>query len=345
MSNKTALIVNPYWDSLGGGERYTASFAKLLLSEGWHVDILWPEDYTTPIRSRFGLDLKGINWNAGPYDLKLSSKYDLLFWVSDGSLPVSFSRKTIIHMQFPFQNVQGRSLSNLIKSRFYTFVVNSHFTKTFIDREYAVDSIVIYPPVDTKSFSPGKKEKTILYVGRFSHLTQSKGQQILIDAFRKLHKKIPGWKLVLAGGVSIGADSGFMSKLRESSKDLPVELVIDPHFDEVKKLFSRAGIFWSASGFGYNEYENPTKVEHFGMSVVEGMSAGAVPVITKLGGFKEIVESGRDGFLWTTIEELQKYTLQAIEPDRMSVLSQMAVNKSKIFDIAVFNSNFLKLLE
>lgn len=345
MSNRKVLIVNPYWDSLGGGERYVASLAKLLLSKGWLVDILWREDYSTQIYSRFGLELKGVNWQPGAYSPGLSSKYDLLFWLSDGSLPISFARKTIIHMQFPFQNVHGRTLPNILKSRFYTFVVNSHFTKTFIDREFAVNSLVIYPPVDTKSFSPAKKEKMILYVGRFSHLTQSKGQQILIDAFRGLHKKLPDWKLVLAGGISVGTDSEFMSQLKSSSTGLPIVLITDPQFDEVKKLFAKASIFWSASGFGYDEKKNPTKVEHFGISVVEGMSAGAVPIITKLGGFKEIVEPGRDGFLWTSVEELQKYTLQAVEADKLSALSQAAVNKSRIFDIAGFNSSFKKLLE
>jgi glycosyltransferase involved in cell wall biosynthesis len=344
MSNKKVLIVNPYWDSLGGGERYVSSFAKWILDQGWKVDLLWPENFTTQLRARFGLDLAGVNWLRSAYTSKLSHEYDLLFWVSDGSLPVSLARKTVIHMQFPFHNIGGRSPVNLLKSRFYTFVVNSLFTKSFIDNEFAVNSTVVYPPVDTKSFSPGKKEKLILYVGRFSNLTQAKGQLVLIDAFRGIYKKLPGWKLILAGGASVGATSNFMSELRSSSNGLPVTLVTNPSFDQVKSLFARASIFWSASGYGFNPLQDPTKVEHFGISVVEGMSAGAVPIITNLGGFKEIVDHGKDGFLWSEISELQKFTLQAVEPNSFSSLTKMAVNKSKIFDISEFNLNFSRVI-
>ena len=33
-----AAVYNPYWETMGGGERYTASFVKLLQDSGWQVD-------------------------------------------------------------------------------------------------------------------------------------------------------------------------------------------------------------------------------------------------------------------------------------------------------------------
>ena len=38
-----AAIYNPYLDTLGGGERYTLSFAKVLADEGWVVDVEWKD--------------------------------------------------------------------------------------------------------------------------------------------------------------------------------------------------------------------------------------------------------------------------------------------------------------
>lgn len=344
MPAKKVLIVNPYWNTLGGGERYVASFAKLMLENNWQVDILWPSDLTSDLASRFGLKLAGANWLSSDYSPAFSAQYNLLFWVSDGSLPVSFAKKTFIHLQFPFRGVGGRSLPNLLKSRLYTFVVNSRFTKSFIDREFFVNSRVVYPPVDTRSFIPAKKEKIILYVGRFSNLTQSKGHQLLVNVFRDIYKKLPGWKLILAGGVSVGLDDLYMRQLRETSRGLPVTIITDPKFSDLTALFSRASIFWSASGFGFDENKSPTKVEHFGISVVEAMSAGAVPIVTNLGGFKEIVDHTRDGFLWSTLREFQNFTLQIATSSQLPSLSQMAVNKSRIFSIPEFNHSFMKLI-
>jgi glycosyltransferase involved in cell wall biosynthesis len=343
---KKALIVNPYWDTMGGGERYTASLARLLVNRGWIVDILAPEDFSGPIKQRFGIDLSAVNWTNKNFNPPFTINYSLLFWLSDGSLPVSFAKKTVIHMQFPFASVGGRRLPNYLKSRFYTFVANSRFTASFIDREYQTESRVIYPPVDVDRFKPGQKSDTILYVGRFSGLTQHKGQEILIDAFSGIRKKIPGWKLILAGGTTVGARRADMDRLKQKASALPVEFVFDPDLSVLHKLYASAKIFWSAAGFGVDESKNPTKVEHFGISVVEAMAAGCVPVITGLGGYKEIVRNAENGFLWNTTDQLCSFTLNLIsQPSQLSQLSRAAVIQSKMFSWERFNSQFSDLLQ
>lgn len=336
-----AIIFNPYWDTLGGGERYTASFVQLLLSNNWQVDIYWSKNIASEIFHRFGVDIK----DAKYVNTKSAAGYDLAFYVSDGSLPTSLAHKTLIHLQYPFKNIGGHSLPNLIKSRFYSFVVNSQFTKSFIDEEFLVNSHVIYPPIDTSAFISGKKSDTILYVGRFSNLTQSKGQKYLIESFTKISSQIPFWQLILAGGTSVGASESEMSELKKLSASLPIEIITNPSLVELKKLYAQAKIFWSASGFGYSDLKDPLKVEHFGISLVEAMSAGCVPIVTNLGGHKEIIADTEDGFLWDTPEQLQSLTLQLIkEPGILNKISKQAISKSKIFDISHFNDNFLKLI-
>lgn len=338
----TAAVVNPYWDTLGGGERYVSSFARLLLDLGWQVDIRWPANLSGQIMDRFGIDL-----SPAKYVSQInSSRYQLLFWVSDGSLPVSLAKKTLIHLQFPFTQVGGTALPNYLKSRFYTFVCNSAFTKSFIDREYSVTSSVIYPPVDTANFFPGQKTKTIIYVGRFSHLTQLKNPQILTSAFKRISQQLPGWKLIIAGGVGVGSDAELLNQLKQDIKDLPATLLLNPSFTQLKQLYSSASIFWSASGFGADEQTNPTKVEHFGITPVEAMAAGCVPIITNLGGHKEIVTHQQDGFLWDTVQELETSTLNLCRhPQLLSALSASAINKSKMFSIANFNQRFSQIIK
>ncbi|KKU55099.1 hypothetical protein A3H89_01140 [Candidatus Amesbacteria bacterium RIFCSPLOWO2_02_FULL_48_11] len=340
-----AAIYNPYWDTLGGGERYTAAFVKLLLYKGWQVDIHWPENISAKIYNRFGIDISTVKFvSANPYPLS-TIHYSLLFWLSDGSLPTSWAKKTVIHFQFPFKRVSGRRLPNLIKSRFYTFVANSQFTKEVIDQEFRVNCRVIYPPIDTAKFSAVKKTDTIIYVGRFSQLTQLKGYSLLIDVFKRISPHLPSWQLILAGGTTVGTAPGHLNQLRSRIRGLPVKIITNPEFGQLAELYSQAKIFWSASGFSADEKTDPTRTEHFGITVVESMAAGCVPVITNRGGHKEIVDHNRNGYLWNTPKQLADYTLQIIkQPGKLENLSQAAVQKSKIFDVSRFNHEFSRLL-
>lgn len=298
-----AAICNPYLDTLGGGERYTMTFAEVLAKNGYDVDVQWPEPSVKGrLENRFGKDYSTINFVD---DIKRGDGYDLCFWLSDGSIPTLKSRKNFLHFQVPFHHVGGNSLLNKMKLfRIEKIICNSKFTKEVIDREYGVESIVIYPPVSVAQIKSKRKENMILNVGRFSQLKQSKHQDILIKAFKKLvDGGFADWKLVLAGGTEIGARD-YIQKLEEVVGGYPIEIIKSPGFGVIKDLFGRAKIFWSASGFGQDEEKSPEKVEHFGISVVEAMAAGAVPIAYNAGGHKETIKDGGNGFLWKNVSEL-----------------------------------------
>ncbi len=300
---KKAAIYNPYLDTLGGGERYTLAFAKVLASHGYEVDLEWKDkNILESISKRFDMDLNSINVIP---DIKKGDGYDLCFWVSDGSIPLMHARNNILHFQVPFHGVNGKSLMNKMKLfRINKVVCNSEFTKNVIDKEFGIKSIVIAPPVDENIFKPKRKENIILYVGRFSKILQSKRQDVLINSFKKMFDSgIKDWKLVLAGGNEIGADE-YLGELKNMSAGYPIDIVESPDIDHLKELYGKSKIFWSAAGFGSNEVENPEKMEHWGITVVEAMSAGCVPVIFNGGGYKEIVRDDIDGFLWKTEEDL-----------------------------------------
>lgn len=325
-----ALIHNPYWNSWGGGERYVCRFVKRLLDNGCTVDIHWENDISNEAKNRFGILLNGVKYVKDFSSLN----YDLVFWVSDGSLPILFSKKSIVHFQFPFTNIGGKSFFNLLKSKFYKYVVNSQFTKFFVDKEFGVNSEILYPPIDVETFVPKKKENIILYVGRFSKLTQQKGQEILIDNISKINL---GWKLILAGGVGVGTDEKWLIDLEKKASKNKVEIIKNPNLEELVSLYGKAKIFWSASGYGIDENINPLAVEHFGITVVEAMASGCVPVVTNLGGHKDIVNNGNDGFLWDTTEELIEITQGLIKnTDKLKEISQKAIEKSKMFSTDIF---------
>ncbi|MBI4058841.1 glycosyltransferase family 4 protein [Candidatus Microgenomates bacterium] len=338
-----AAIYDPYLDTLGGGERYVMTVAQVLIENGWNVDVEWGEDeIKNKLENRLGIDLskvkivKNINKGQG---------YDLVFWLSDGSVPNLSAKKNILHFQVPFHYVNGKSLFNRLKLRKINSVVcNSNFTKQFIDREYGVNSVVIYPPVDVASFKPLKKENIILSVGRFSQLLQAKRQDVLVDTFKKMiDGGLKGWKLILAGGSDVGGKE-IVENLREESAGYNIEIKENPDFNQLKNIYGKAKIFWSASGFEINEEKNPQKVEHFGITVVEAMSAGCVPIVFAAGGHREIV-NGTNGYLWEDIDQLIDDTNKVIRNDKNRViLSEKALEDSNKYGYERFKEDFLQII-
>ncbi len=338
-----AAIHNPYLDTLGGGERYTLGIARVLLAHGFKVDLEWNSSgILQKLGDRFGLKLNNVNVIN---DIKRGDGYDLCFWVSDGSIPVLKGRRNILHFQVPFHDVNGKSLINRMKLfRINKIVCNSRFTKNVIDKEFGVESVVVYPPVDISSFKAKRKDNLIISIGRFSHLLQSKGQEVLIDAFKKFSEQAGDWKLVLAGGTEVGAGD-FLKKLEEKSKGYPIEIIKSPSFNTLKDLYGRAKFYWSASGFGVNGNIHPERLEHFGIAVVEAMSAGAVPFVFNGGGSPEIIDNGENGFLWKgTSELIRKARSLSGNKKEIRRISQLARQRAVQFSYDKFEKEISSLL-
>jgi len=338
-----AAIFNPYLDSLGGGERYTLAVARALADKDYKVHVQWEDaSIADKLKERFGISLDGIEFIK---DIKRGDSYDVCFWVSDGSIPLLRARCNLLHFQVPFTQVDGKTLINRMKLiRINKVVANSHFTKRFIDREYGVKCEVVYPPVDTESFMPKVKKNMILFVGRFSQLVQSKNQDVLVKAFKKFTKEGYGdWKMVLAGGVEVGVGD-YIKKLKRTVGLYNVEIEESPSFSTIKNLFGQAKLFWTASGYGVDEEKEPHKAEHFGISVVEAMSAGAVPLAYNAGGHVEIIKNEKDGFLWENINQLVRLSLKlAGDRKTLAEISDNSMRSSENFSYEKFYKNIIKL--
>ncbi len=354
---KKALIFDPYLDTLGGGERYSLTFALGLLSLGYSVEIAWNDHETLrAAEDRFGLDLSKIKINKKAYDLcrtksailnrfLFTIKYGLIFWVSDGSLPFLFSKNNLIHFQVPFKTIGGNSFVNKIKTIFiHKFVYNSIFTATVHEKHFPKNkSFILYPPIDTENFESGKKENTILSVARFDSPSHSKRQDILIDAFKFVCKSHPDYQLILAGGSS--GESDTLEKLKEKSGSLPIKFVVNPDFNKLKNLYSKAKFFWHAAGFEIDEQDNPEKVEHFGMTTVEAMAAGCVPIVIAKGGQKEIISKGT-GFLCSDASEIAANTKSLIKDENLyQIIQKAAIDRSRQYSQSSFFAIQKKLIK
>lgn len=350
-------IFDPYLDILGGGERYTLTIASHLSERGYRVDIFWnDEKVKKDIKERLGINLRKIKFVEDIFSSRrnltqkwqITRKYDIIFYLSDGSIPFLFGKRNFIYFLVPFTNVNGRSFLNKIKlKRIHQTISISEFTKKYIDQEYGVKSRVIYPPLAIEDFKPGKKENLIISVGRFIKSMDyqeglirplhSKKQDFLIEVFKQMcDQGLENWRLVLIGG-ALKEDKSYVSTLKKAASGYPIEVRTNIKFTELKKYYGRAKIYWHATGFGENEQKHPERMEHFGITTVEAMSAKAVPVVINKGGQPEIVKHKVNGLLWETRSDLVKATLQLIESENLwKKLSSQAIKDSQKFSKKVF---------
>lgn len=354
----TALIYDPYLDTLGGGERYTLTIAEILLDQGWQVDIAWRDQSTLrTAASRFNLQLRNLNLSPEYYQLfqtgltniyqkfKSLSDLDLVFVVSDGSVPILFGRQTMLHYQVPFTHINRTTLINNLKLKSVNnIIVNSRFTKKIIDKTLGdTRSQVLYPPIATGLYQPGRKTNLILSVGRFTSPSHSKRQDVLVRAFKTMvDSGLKNWTLALAGG-QVGDDT-ILKDLKEEAKGYPIKFYVNASFNSLRALYSQASIYWHAAGFEVDQYLNPEATEHFGMTTVEAMSAGAVPVVLDAGGQPEIV-TPETGFLYKSLDQLIDSTNSLIKDKKtLKSMSAAAQTRAQDFSKSKFTQKFLSLL-
>ncbi|MCL4200461.1 glycosyltransferase family 4 protein [Patescibacteria group bacterium] len=340
---------NPYYDGLGGGERYTLTLASHW-SKHHDVALFWDDPNIIGLsEKRFGIDLTlvrvtpNIFKNANIFaKLWESRKYDLIFFLSDGSIPATLAKHNILHFQVPFSSLL---VDPWKRNRFDVVVCNSQFTKNELDPQLGDQAVVIYPPVQRvgKPTTRRPKKKQILSVGRFTGYFQAKKQEVLIDAFIQGHTQgvFTGWELVLAGGL-IPSDQAYFDKLTKMVAGTSVRLMPNITNDELVRLYQSSALYWHAAGFGT---DNPTQMEHFGITTAEAMSAGLVPVVYAAGGQLEIVTDNVNGMLWRTQDELIAKTAALIRDSKMyDSLSKEAVVRSQDFDEVQFTRGFDALI-
>lgn len=336
---KKILIHSPYWHIGGGGERYALTVAQCLSR-----DFLVSVDVDDSISLSFlgkslGLDLSRVKAAGKIAEVGKSKGYDGIFWLSDGSIPfLPFFQTRVIHFQAPFKNVGGKSLKNKLKLMGAKIICNSEYTKKFIDREFGINSTVIYPPVETDKFKPMEKDKLILTVGRFSSSSQFKRHDLLIEAFKNLLKSgIKGWRMVIVGKVEDPQSLKIISGLRSQIKGLPIAIKTDLEHDRLRLLYGKSSIYWHAAGYGADLSKNPERAEHFGISTVEAMAAGAVPFSFEAGGQLEIIKNGENGFLWSNPQELISLTKRIIDDDKLrEKISLLSIRRSENFSQEIF---------
>lgn len=336
-------IYDPYLNTLGGGEKYILTAASCL-AKNQEVFLFWNEDNVlSKAEQKFGIDLQNVKFTRNIFEEKMSPLqrerllrlYGRIIYLSDGSIPFLFSKKLILHFQFPIDWVKLSIKTKLKLSRVRSIICNSSFTKSYIDKTLHVNSSVLYPPVEIKVNKKIKKENIILHVGRFGMTIERsnyKKQDVMIAAFKEMvDRGLKGWTFVLIISLRNEHRENYQ-KLRDLAGNYPIEFIENPENKKLWEIYSKAKIYWHASGYEEDLAKHPEYAEHFGISTVEAMGAGCVPIVINAGGQREIVQNEKNGFLWDTVLNLQDKTLFVIRNKNIwAEFSQNAKTRAEVF--------------
>lgn len=164
-----------------------------------------------------------------------------------------------------------------------TVLTNSEFSRKAIFKTHGVDSTVLHPPVDVDTFrnaalSSDARDDSILVISRFH---PSKKIENAIHFAKLLRQNELSSRMNIVGNISPDGASYF-NYLRHLVRCYGLEDFI--RF-EVNASFDRLLGLMRIS----KAYFHPLPGEPFGISTVEAMSAGVIPIVPDTGGHTEFV--------------------------------------------------------
>ncbi len=191
---------------------------------------------------------------------------------------------------------------------------NSKFTADVVRAEIGINPLVLYPPISSdfsnciEAYSNRQKENIVVTVARISH---EKNLNIIPYIANLTSKEV---SFIIAGLLYsrevLNSLCNSINKLKVSEK---VKIFTNVNRHRLKKILSSSKV-----------YLHTAINEPFGISIVEAMASGCIPIVHDSGGPREFVPKG---LRYNSMEEAAEKVEKAIDnwsPERASRMSKMA---------------------
>ena len=362
------LMVHPRMDMMGGGERVAIHSIIAALTEGHEVVLISEEFDVKKFEDFFGCDglfskiqrytyptfepfapgfilyqrlryyqkeLRGLLLKDRNFQLVLSTQ-DVGFVGSERLAPLvqyCYYPEYFLHLEShpssPLWTIYYWPATRFYRDRIRIvdqFLSVSEFTRNLIKARWGRESKTLYPPCPVGSYTATNtsREDLVVTVGRFS---PEKRMHVFADIARSL----PNFKFVIIGSIS-GQGEKYYEWLRRNSPG-NVSFVLSP-LRKVRDILARAKV-----------YVHCAKNEHFGITIVEAMAAGCVPIVHDSGGPREIVTDDV-GYRWRASPEAVGQISGLFEDEELRQrLSKSASTRAHMFRPEAFESGFRRVLK
>lgn len=360
------VIVHPRLSVMGGGERVAIHSMKEALRQGHEVSLATEEFDIDLFEDFFGVPglfkniqlltyspfrpiiRKAVLYQRLIYHQlrlrKIVSKrraFDLILNTAEVANQPSARIPAIEYCYFPdyFSHLESNGLSGLWEayylpakvlyhdrvSRIDRLLAVSDFTRHFVKEKWGRESTTLYPPCPIDLYRDLRipKQDLVITVGRIA-------PEKRMELFLEIARRLPDVEFAIVG--SIAAErSSYYDSLKASAPS-NVSFIVSP-LRKVKELLGRAKV-----------YVHCARNEHFGITIVEAMAAGCVPVVNDSGGPREIV-SDDVGYRWNHVDDAVGHVSNLIKNEKVRrQLSKSAASRAREFGPDAFELGLGRVL-
>jgi len=293
-------IIHPIMDVIGGAEKTTLSLLDALKNTA-HEVTLYSTTKNIDIPSK--IKICHVNRNSFPigWNLQRSKEISELFkraegedllFVSSGNLVLEDTEKmTIVYCHSTFESELKKSQTeysgllkfyhNYIKKQLnerlevmkkpsVKLIANSYYTKKKIKELFGKESKVIFPPVQIRKKDDKILRSGIMTVARYS---SDKNLEFNLDVIKSLD--VP-YKIF--GNAKFSSQIDYYNKLQKSIENQKrIELFCNSERHLIDNSFNSSKVYFQSSE------------ETFGISVIESITAGCIPIVPNNSANKESV--------------------------------------------------------
>jgi glycosyltransferase involved in cell wall biosynthesis len=360
------VLVHPRMSVMGGGERVAIHSIKEALREGHEVYLACERFDVDAFEDFFGVQglFQNVRLLTYPpfrpsvrravlyqrlvyHQLRLRSivskrrRFDLILNTAEVANQPGARVPTLQYCYFPeyFSHLESRALPRLWglyyspARTFYRSRVShidrllavSDFTREFVRERWGRDALTLYPPCPVELYGDLRnlpKEDLVITVGRM-------GPEKRMGLFLDIARRMPRVNFAIVGSVS-PENQSYSDSLRNAAPS-NVSFVLAP-LRKVTDILGKAKV-----------YVHSALNEHFGITIVEAMAAGCVPVVHNSGGAREIV-TDNVGYKWDTLSEAVMRIANLLEDDVVrSEFLRSAVARSSLFRPEMFESGMARV--
>ena len=210
-------------------------------------------------------------------------------------LAKNFNKKVIVHFHPSTEKILFEQENNKLGKKIFEMadlvLVLSPQWKDWINEAYPNNKFnmeVLYNPCPKVNRTNVERKKQILYAGT---ILKRKGYDILIQAFAKIAKNFPDWKIVFAGnpyyenGVNEIEHGNSLAEKHDITSQ--IEWLGWISGERKEEVFNQSSIYCLASDG-----------EGFPMGVLDAWAYGIPCVMTPVGGIPDIVRDGIEGLMF-----------------------------------------------
>lgn len=169
----------------------------------------------------------------------------------------------------------------------------------------------------------------IITLGVVSRLERIKGVDLVLPAFAKLHKDYPNIRLMIVGDGSLRSEMEKQAQMFGLDSESIIFVGRQPQ-DKLQDFYDQIDILLM-----------PSRSEGFGLTAIEGMARGCVPVVSNTGGLPEVVREGIDGLIHKKedVEDMVAKIKSLLDDKRLlEKLSANAIKRAETFSEERYNA-------